>query len=163
MFIKALEFILEKHKDQKRKITNLPYVVHCCSVASLLRQHGMQDENILAAALLHDTLEDTKTTEEELKEIFNNQISLLVSELTNDQTKINRYGKLEYMKKKLESLSADSFMIKVADFIDNFLDAKNTSYKLEQFEQRRKDLLTFAETQKHPPITISLLKQLREI
>lgn len=161
MFTKALTFILDKHKDQQRKVTHLPYIVHCCSVASLLRQHGMQNEDILAAALLHDTLEDTKTTPEELEETFNQQISLLVKELTNDQSKINQLNKIEYMKIKLESLSVYGFMIKVADFLDNFLDAKYTSYKLEQFEQRRKDILAFAEKKNHPPITVSLLNQLR--
>lgn len=106
-------------------------------------------------------MEDTKTTPEELEETFNQQISLLVKELTNDQSKINQLNKIEYMKIKLESLSVYGFMIKVADFLDNFLDAKYTSFKLEQFEQRRKHILAFAEKKNHPPITVSLLNQLR--
>ncbi|MEK7500354.1 MAG: HD domain-containing protein, partial [Patescibacteria group bacterium] len=58
---KALLFASEKHKDQRRKYTGEYYIIHPVSVCDILRL-GTTDKDILNAALLHDTIEDTNTT-----------------------------------------------------------------------------------------------------
>jgi guanosine-3',5'-bis(diphosphate) 3'-pyrophosphohydrolase len=62
--LKAAEFAAHKHRDQRRKNADAsPYINHPIAVANVLRNEGgITDPVILAAALLHDTLEDTETT-----------------------------------------------------------------------------------------------------
>ena len=158
MIQKALQFIVEKHDDQKRKGNGMSYQIHCCSVASILRQEGIQDEEVLVAALLHDTLEDTKTTPEELQKEFSQRVMKLVKELTNDPIEIARVGKRAYMRKKIPSLSEDALLIKLADFLDNFLDSKYTNFKISEFEQRRKDLLEIVQDVRNPFIYMLMLR-----
>ncbi len=77
---RALEFATKKHGDQKDK-DGKPYILHPVGVASLIGSIS-EDENLVAAAFLHDTLEDTETTYDELVETFNEDIANLVQEVT---------------------------------------------------------------------------------
>ncbi|GIO13582.1 phosphohydrolase [Cohnella xylanilytica] len=65
----AIEFAAYAHRNQKRKGTDIPYVSHPYAVGMILRQAGCPDE-VVAAGLLHDTLEDTETTAEQLRDLF---------------------------------------------------------------------------------------------
>ena len=77
---KARTFATQKHEGQVRKCSGLPYIVHPEAVVNTLRQHhDMWDQNLLAAAWLHDTLEDTQTSYEELEDEFNEDVANLVS------------------------------------------------------------------------------------
>lgn len=82
----ALRFAAEKHKHHRRKGGNdVPYINHPIDVATLLATVGRAtDADVLAAALLHDTVEDTDTTPEELEQEFGPVISALVAEVTDD-------------------------------------------------------------------------------
>ena len=86
--IEALRFAAEKHKDQRRKnVDETPYINHPIAVAEFLASvGGIEDEDILMAALLHDTVEDTETTVEELAERFGNRVAGFVAEVTDDKT-----------------------------------------------------------------------------
>jgi len=67
----ATNFAAIKHKDQKRKGDNSPYINHPIGVAYIIYSEvGVTDENVLQGALLHDTVEDTGTTFEEIEKIF---------------------------------------------------------------------------------------------
>lgn len=67
IFSKALKFASLKHQNQRRKQAgDVPYINHPIEVADILIRAGVKDTNVLAAALLHDTVEDTQTTEAEL-------------------------------------------------------------------------------------------------
>jgi len=87
IFIKALEFAAEKHRFQKRKDEQKSaYIVHPIQAAALLWEVGkIQDIDILAAALLHDCLEDTATTDEELRQAFGEPVLALVKEVSDDK------------------------------------------------------------------------------
>ena len=74
---KALRVAAEQYNGQTRKGKDVPYIVHPVEVAMILQKNGMNDE-IIAAGLLHDVLEDGNITEDELKEIFNKRIVELV-------------------------------------------------------------------------------------
>lgn len=77
MIRKALEFAAVYHKEGVRKGSKVPYIVHPFEVALILQENGMEDR-IIAAGLLHDTLEDTELTPEQIREEFGDDILHLV-------------------------------------------------------------------------------------
>ncbi len=74
---RAYEFAKKAHGDQKRKYTEEPYIHHPVAVAGKIKILGLA-ENMVCAALLHDTLEDTETTESQLRKEFGPDITSLV-------------------------------------------------------------------------------------
>ncbi|MEA2028898.1 MAG: HD domain-containing protein, partial [Campylobacterota bacterium] len=77
----AIEVSLNAHKDQKRK-SGIPYIVHPISVAAITAHNGNADESMVIAALLHDVVEDTHISLEEVDERFGHEITHLVDGLT---------------------------------------------------------------------------------
>nr|WP_316046713.1 HD domain-containing protein [Planococcus glaciei] len=73
----AIGFAAFKHTGQVRKGTSIPYISHPFAVGMMLQQAG-ESEEVIAAGILHDTLEDTATTEEEIRTVFGEQVLLLV-------------------------------------------------------------------------------------
>ena len=76
----ALEFSVKMHRGQKRK-SGLPYVSHCIDVANILLDWNM-DATTIASALLHDVVEDTDVTLENIKLLFGNDVAFLVDGVT---------------------------------------------------------------------------------
>lgn len=119
----ALEFATTWHGDQKRKYTNTPYIEHPIEVASILLRHGVTDEEMIAAALLHDVIEDTDATRDDLLDVFHENPTLVdyVLELTESLRTpgINRamFKKLEA--ERLGMCSSQAQTIKLADMISN--------------------------------------------
>ena len=117
----AAVFAAKKHGDQRRK-TNQPYITHPIAVAEILMQIGM-DADTVAAGLLHDTIEDTDTTEEEISTIFGRE----VGEMVQAVTKISRITdeksiqEAETIKKMFFAMSRDLrvILIKLADKLHN--------------------------------------------
>ncbi|MFN3188625.1 MAG: HD domain-containing protein [Candidatus Paceibacteria bacterium] len=112
------------HYEQKRKGSMpYPYITHLLSVAFILQEYT-DDEDVLIASLLHDTLEDTDYTEEELKSDFGERVCELVKTVT-EPTEI-RGKKLTWMEKKqtyanqLTKGSKEAAMIAAVDKIHNF-------------------------------------------
>ena len=123
LIFKALEFASLKHRDQRRKDANAsPYINHPIALASVLtREGGVVDEVVLAAAILHDTLEDTQTTPAELREHFGEQIASVVEEVTDDKNLL----KAERKRLQIEhaaSISREAKLVKLADKICNVRD-----------------------------------------
>jgi guanosine-3',5'-bis(diphosphate) 3'-pyrophosphohydrolase len=85
--LKALHFAARKHRDQRRKGRSAsPYINHPIAVAELLvRVGGVTDTTTLLGAVLHDTVEDTQTTFEELEAEFGREVRDVVAELTDDK------------------------------------------------------------------------------
>jgi len=114
--LRAAFFAAQKHSAQRRKnAAATPYINHPLEVAHHLAEVGkVNDEDILVAALLHDTIEDTETTEQELRELFGEAVARLVLECTDDK----RLPKAE--RKRLQILNAPhkspgAKQIKIAD------------------------------------------------
>jgi guanosine-3',5'-bis(diphosphate) 3'-pyrophosphohydrolase len=85
LILHAASFAADRHREQRRKGGDLPYINHPLAVAQLLCSVGnVQDAVTLAAAVLHDTLEDTRTTADELAERFGPEVRDVVVELTED-------------------------------------------------------------------------------
>ena len=85
--LKALHFAADKHRDQRRKnVEASPYINHPIEVAELLaRVGGVTDLVTLQGAILHDTIEDTDTTPEELEQAFGPEVRSVVEEVTDDK------------------------------------------------------------------------------
>ena len=83
----AASFAAKKHRDQRRKGADAtPYINHPLAVAETLSEvGGVTDTDILSAALLHDTVEDTGTTLEELEDVFGLAVCKLVEEVSDDK------------------------------------------------------------------------------
>jgi (p)ppGpp synthase/HD superfamily hydrolase len=88
LLLRAAAFAAAKHRDQKRKdVIGSPYINHPLAVAALLAgAGGVTDEELLVAALLHDTVEDTETTFDEIEQLFGPDIGALVAEVTDDKS-----------------------------------------------------------------------------
>lgn len=85
--LRAIEFAAEKHRDQRRKgVDASPYINHPIGVAAMIANiGGVQDATVLLAAVLHDTIEDTCTTQEELEKLFGREVLDVVIEVTDDK------------------------------------------------------------------------------
>jgi len=114
--LQAVDFAARKHRQQRRKNKDdTPYINHCVEVAHHLARVGkVEDEDTLIAALLHDTIEDTDTTREEIAERFGETVAGLVAECTDDK----RLPKQERKRLQIETAPGKSRrakLIKIAD------------------------------------------------
>ena len=101
MVLDALLFATEQHDGQVRRGTDLPYITHPIAVSYIVAQfkRSRHLSELVAAAILHDVLEDTATSFADLAARFTPLVASLVHELTSDAAEIARVGKLEYLKR----------------------------------------------------------------
>ncbi|HEY7902150.1 MAG: HD domain-containing protein [Burkholderiales bacterium] len=122
LLLKAVAFAAEKHRDQRRKDADAsPYINHPIELASLLKQQGIADITVLCAALLHDTIEDTNTTDDELQREFGDSITAVVREVTDDKT-LHKSDRKRLQIERARSLSNRARLVKLADKICNLRD-----------------------------------------
>ena len=143
--LKAAHFAADRHRDQRRKgVDASPYINHPIEVAeTLARVGGVSDLATLQAALLHDTIEDTKTSAAELEEVFGAEVSDLVGEVTDDKS----LPKKERKQKQIDHsphLSTRAKLIKLADKICNTRDIAHSSPD-DWSEERRVQYLNWSE------------------
>ena len=127
--IQATNFAAIKHKDQRRKdASKTPYINHPIEVMTLLSKSGVTDVNTLMAGVLHDTIEDTQTSYEEIKEMFGENAANIVQECTDDKSlpKVER-KQLQIEHAKVASMSAQ--MVKLADKFSNLKDLQSNPPK----------------------------------
>ncbi|HWM42565.1 MAG TPA: HD domain-containing protein [Burkholderiales bacterium] len=123
LLLEALAFAAHKHRDQRRKDAEAsPYINHPIALADVLvNEGGVSDVEVLCAALLHDTVEDTATTPEELASAFGSRVARIVAEVTDD----NALPKAERKRLQVEragGLSPEAKLVKLADKICNLRD-----------------------------------------
>jgi len=109
---KAREFAIEKHKGQKDDEGFDYFYAHCDVVYNILTEITTE-ENLLASALLHDTIEDTQTTYEELVKEFNQEVADLVNEVTHEGKKDEKGYYFPRLKSK------KGILLKFADRMSN--------------------------------------------
>lgn len=125
--LKCVKFAAHKHKDQRRKDSNqTPYINHPINVATILAIEGHVDSiDVVQAALLHDTVEDTETTFEELDAVFGKTVTDIVREVTDDKSLAKEECKrLQIVHAKTASKKAK--LVKLADKLDNLRDLQRT-------------------------------------
>ncbi len=123
VFVRALKFAARKHRDQRRKDREAsPYINHPIDLANiLLNEAGVTQLEVLTAAILHDTVEDTETTEQELVEKFGKEIADIVMEVTDDKNLPKEERKLLQIE-HAAGISQEAKLVKLADKISNIRD-----------------------------------------
>lgn len=143
--LQAVHFASNKHRDQRRKdVEASPYINHPIEVADLLARVGnVADLVVLQGAILHDTIEDTKTTPEELEAAVGADVRGVVEEVT-DNKQLDKAERRRLQIEHAPHLSDRAKQIKIADKISNVLGVTKTppaDWSLE----RRKEYLDWAE------------------
>jgi len=123
LIFNALDFAAKKHRDQRRLDEDAtPYINHPIELAELLVNEGdVTDTQVLVAAILHDTVEDTETSPRELEELFGFEIANIVMEVTDDK----KLPKAERKRLQIENAAHCSIpakLVKLADKICNLRD-----------------------------------------
>jgi (p)ppGpp synthase/HD superfamily hydrolase len=132
---KAIQFAARKHHGQFRNETEpLPYVTHLFSVALLVAEDGA-DDDVVTAALLHDTIEDTGTTREEIVVAFNERVAELVEAVSEKKHLDWKDRKEEYLA-HIQQVDEEALIIAIADKIDNI------ESRMEAFETEGELILT---------------------
>lgn len=123
LILKATHFAAQKHRDQRRKGSDAaPYINHPIDLANLLWNKGdVWDEVTILAALLHDTVEDTETTFEEIEREFGPDVRSVVAEVTDDKS-LPKEDRKRLQVEHASHLSDRARLVKLADKISNLRD-----------------------------------------
>lgn len=136
--IDAIHFAAERHRNQRRKDAEAsPYINHPLALARLLAvDAGIADHDVLIAAVLHDTVEDTQTTLDELRERYGERVASVVAEVTDDKTlpkPLRKQLQVEHAARKSEGAA----LVKLADKTCNLRDVASSPPKDWSLERRR--------------------------
>jgi GTP diphosphokinase / guanosine-3',5'-bis(diphosphate) 3'-diphosphatase len=144
ILIKAADFAAAKHRLGRRKDHEAsPYINHPLALARVLKlEAGVDDVEVLAAAILHDTIEDTKTTREELALEFGEAIASLVAEVTDDKQLLKEERKNAQVE-HAPHLSPQAKLVKLADKICNLRDIVHAPPR-DWDDQRRREYFDWA-------------------
>jgi guanosine-3',5'-bis(diphosphate) 3'-pyrophosphohydrolase len=140
----ALAFAAHKHRDQRRKdVGASPYINHPIALADILvNEGGITDHVVLCAAILHDTIEDTETTYEELVSVFGRDIADVVVEVTDDKKLDKPLRKLLQIEHAAHA-SPRAKLVKLADKTCNLRDLAATP-PAEWSDERRREYFNWA-------------------
>src|ERR1700731_3708880 len=127
--LEACSFAARAHRSQLRKDGRAPYGSHCFRVCLIVRDvFGIDDRDVLAAAVLHDTVEDTTKDFDDLEEAFGESVARWVAALSKDK----RLPEIEREKAYAKQLAEETWQVKVcklADIFANLLDSTPTRPK----------------------------------
>jgi (p)ppGpp synthase/HD superfamily hydrolase len=145
--LEAASFAARAHRHQVRKDGHTPYAAHPFRVCLIVRQvFGIDDPEFLAAALLHDTIEDTTTDFDDLEERFGLRVANWVAALTKDMRLRDDEREAAYMA-VLASADPAVKIAKLADIFDNLTDSKHLSPRArERTVERSRKYLAALET-----------------
>jgi GTP diphosphokinase / guanosine-3',5'-bis(diphosphate) 3'-diphosphatase len=136
--LQAAAFAADKHRQQTRKDKDAtPYINHPLALACLLAYEcAEQDQTLLIAALLHDTVEDTETTFEEIADRFGKEVAEIVREVTDDKALENAERKRRQII-RAGTASRTAKLVKFADKICNLRDISNSPPAKWSLERKR--------------------------
>lgn len=136
--LRAVAFAAEKHKNHRRKDANAsPYINHLIAAASVLAEEGkVTDEDLIFAALLHDTVEDTETSFAELEEHFGSAVAGIVREVTDDNT-LEKTVRKQLQEEHAPKVSSQAKQLIIADKICNIRDIMHSPPSGWSLERKR--------------------------
>ena len=141
----AAAFAARAHQHQMRTDTCTPYFSHTCRVALSLGQvFGCKDDEVIAAALLHDVIEDTTADYDDILERFGERVADLVAALTKDMRLIEADREPAY-DAQLAAASPDARLIKLADVFDNLSDSLASGRVLKSLINKAERAVALAE------------------
>lgn len=173
--LQAAKVATQSHGTQTRQFSRLPYIIHPTRVAALVVEYYgnlINIEDLLQVAYLHDVLEDTSTTEEELRTMFSKQVVDMVVALTNDPVKKGWFAsKGEYLTDKIMNhMTIDEVRVKFCDRLDNLIDWLDTMYmsseavqKAKAYSTQTKQMFVELQTKYKEPIMEDILKICQKI
>jgi guanosine-3',5'-bis(diphosphate) 3'-pyrophosphohydrolase len=128
LIIKATRFAADRHRKQRRKDADAsPYINHPIALADVLaNEGGVTDPAVLCGALLHDTIEDTKTTSDELRAEFGEEITAIVLDVTDDKNIKDKARRKALQVEHAPHISPKAKLVKLADKICNLRDIAAT-------------------------------------
>ena len=137
-FLEARRFAAERHSGQTRKdALGTPYIEHPEAVALVLMEIGqVEDVEVLAAALLHDVLEDTSTRASEMKDRFGKRVTQIVSEVSDDK-RLPKIARKYLQVRGAPYISKEAKLVKLADKICNLRDILESPPKGWGVERKR--------------------------
>ena len=128
----AENFAKERHLNTARIDVNISHQEHLTSVVARLKNLGVTDDDVLSAAWLHDTINDTLTSFDDLDQRFGSKVAVLVLSISKDKSLSRSIQEEQYVKQLKES-PLEAKLIKLCDISANFRDLKNS-----QFSRTRK-------------------------
>lgn len=138
----AKKFAQEKHKNQKRKDGITLYSDHLEGVVNRLKNLGVTDKDVLCAAWLHDIIENTDTTFDQISERFGREVAVIVLSLSKDQYIPKKNREIQYIDQLRES-SFQSKIIKLCDISANLKDLANAPISKTQKNKQIKKILHY--------------------
>ncbi len=137
VLFEAVSFAARAHRNQVRKDGQTPYFAHTARVCLVVRHvFGVDDGKVLAAALLHDTIEDTPTDYDDLAERFGNEVAGWVAVLTKDMRSPESEREAAYYH-AIASAPWQVVVCKLADIYDNLTDSRQLATAARQKTLRR--------------------------
>ena len=137
----ARNFAKKKHAGQLRKNGKTPYFSHLKDVVKNLKKMKITNKDTICAAWLHDTIEDTDTDFDSIKDGFGTNVAEIVVSITKDNRLPKKQREVKYSK-DLKSSSTEAKLVKIADILANVNDApnagKNTKWEKQQFMKKSK-------------------------
>lgn len=153
IWLDAISFAARAHRHGLRKDGRTPYVAHVYRVAMTVRDvFGCDDPTAIAAAVLHDTIEDTGTDYDDIEERFGHDVAECVAALTKNATLPEPEREADY-DKRLAQAPWQARLVKLADTHDNYLDMVNNekpSMQKIRAKCERAILLARPDAQDHP-------------
>lgn len=150
---KAIRTATSAHRRQKRKGSDLPYIAHPAAVASILVRAGFDDDAVIAAAWLHDVVEDTPTTMDEIRAEFPPEVSRIVDAMSERKTdssgeKISWQDRKALHIARMQAADSETKAIMLADKLHNLISMRDDAASdppgfWDRFNASRKDLLTY--------------------
>lgn len=142
----AINFAIAAHIGQFRKGKNIPYITHPMSVSLVLAHAGAKDE-VVVAGLLHDTVEDSGVTKQEITEKFGENVASLVAAATEKDKSLPWIERKMRSLSEMDEMTKDALLLKSADILCNMSDLVS-DYKekgdkmFEDFNAGKEDQLT---------------------
>lgn len=118
MLFDAIEFATRAHSGQYRKASQLPYIYHPLAVARSLMELGCEEE-VVVAAVLHDTVEDTPVTLDEVRATFGERVAQLVEGASEPDKRDSWENRKQHTLAFLEQAASEVLLIACADKLDN--------------------------------------------
>jgi len=166
----AWDFAKELHKTQVRKFVGLPYFdAHVQKVNGIVKQYTT-DEDLLIAALLHDTIEDCFEDPDvgyiQIRDLFGIRVANIVKELTSSKEEIEyeyHGSKTDYLIDKMINMSDDALIVKFADRLQNIADAFTASknFRNKYFEETAKIVFELEKLRKLNHVQTQILTEIK--
>ena len=148
LFVRAKNFALEKHKNQKRPDGITPFYKHLEGVVFRLKNLGVADMELLSSAWLHDILEKSDVTFDEINDQFGNSISVTVLSLTKDPKTPKKDTESQYIQ-QLKNAPVGAKLIKLCDISANIKDISSAPISKTQKNKQIRKLFHYLRTIKN--------------